>query len=99
VPEDTLHVYGCFEPAFYILTGLSSPSRFFAEFALLDSKVTYRRNEWLKERDEALKKSPPRFIICFTGIQKIIQARLGTRYKNIAQEERFVLLERYEGVD
>jgi hypothetical protein len=99
VPEDTLHVYGCFEPAFYILTGVSSPSRFFAEFALLDSKVTYRRNEWLKERDEALKKSPPRFIICFTGIQKIIQARLGTRYKNIAQEERFVLLERYEGVD
>lgn len=98
-PGDTLHVYGCFEPAFYILTGLSSPSRFFAEFALLDSKIKYRRNEWLTERDEALKRTPPRFIICFTGIHKIIQTRLNTRYKNVAQEERFVLLERYAGGD
>jgi hypothetical protein len=97
-PGDTMHVYGCFEPVLYTLTGMSSPSRFFAEFALIDSKLAYRRSEWIQERNNSLEKSPPRFIVCFKGNQTIINLKklLGKIYEEIERKKPFVLLEQCE---
>jgi hypothetical protein len=93
-PDDALHVEG-FEPVFYVLTGLRSPSRFFSEHVLQDPNLKYHRNEWLEEHNRALRKSMPQFFVTCTGNKsRNLMFLLKNDYHMIAKEESFLLFEK-----
>jgi hypothetical protein len=93
-PNDTLQVEG-FEPVFYVLTGLRSPSRFFYEYVLQDPNLKYHRDEWLKEHKYALRKSLPQFFVTFIGNKsRTLMFLLMNDYHMIGKEEPFLLFEK-----
>lgn len=92
-PGDELHVHG-FEPIPYVISGLRSPSRFFAEFPLFDPKLTYRRDEWTRAHLRALRERPPRFVVDFVYSRKHVAAWLASGYHVLGSVAQFVLLER-----
>jgi hypothetical protein len=92
-PNDTLHVEG-FEPVFYVLTGLRSPSRFFSEFVLQDPNLKYHRKEWLNEHKHALRKSLPQFFVTFIGNKsRTLIFLLLNDYQMKGREDPFMLFE------
>ena len=92
-PGDTLHVHG-FEPIPYVISGLRSPSRFFAEFPLIDPMLGYRRDEWILAHVHSLQAHPPRFIVDSTSQQARIRLWMSSGYRVVASADWFVLLER-----
>jgi len=91
--NDTFQVEG-FEPVFYVLTGLRSPSRFFYEYILQDPNLKYHRDEWLKEHQHALRKSLPQFFVTFIGNKsRTLMFLLMNDYHMIGKEEPFLLFE------
>jgi len=92
--NDTLHVEG-FEPVFYVLTGLRSPSRFFYEYILQDPNLKYHRDEWLEEHTHALRKSLPQFFVTFIGNKsRTMMFLLLNDYQMIGREDPFILFEK-----
>jgi hypothetical protein len=92
-PGDMLHVYG-FEPVPYVISGLRSPSRFFAEFPLIDPRLAYRRSDWLAQHLRSIADAPPRFVVDFDCERNRIQYRIEIGYRQRAKIARYVLLEK-----
>lgn len=92
-PGDGLHVHG-FEPIPYVITGLRSPSRFFAEFPLIDGALAYRRQEWATAHQISLELDPPRFVVDFSYRTDRISKRIAGGYHLKGRAAQFVLLER-----
>jgi hypothetical protein len=91
-PGDQLQVRG-FEPAIYAVSGLRSPSRFFAEFPLRDPALQYNRTTWSAEHAKTLMSHPPRFMVTFSHDTYDLRSLLKRGYLKIASAGRFVLLE------
>jgi hypothetical protein len=92
-PGDRLLVRG-FEPAIYTVSGLRSPTRFYSQLALEESRVTFAREKWVKEYRQAIVTDPPRFVIIGVGQAGRIGDLDTHGYRRAEQRGRLVIYER-----
>jgi hypothetical protein len=85
-PGDLLQVVS-FKPVPYLISGLRSPSRFFAPYLIEDPNFTWKKEEWLAEHQRAMTAHPPRFVIAFSD-------DLGPDYRQLRREGAYALFER-----
>lgn len=93
--RDQLHARG-FEPAYYVVSGLSSPARFVNETHFQEVREPFVR-AWQREQEERLRAAAPRF---FTGLidrPRDLRELVRRGYVPILRRGRHVLLERQGG--
>jgi hypothetical protein len=92
-PGDTLMVRG-YEPALYVVSGLSCPSRFEVEVPFVTDGMVYKRDEWRAEHEHDVWNAPTTFAVTFAGAQFDIDAIRARGYHEIARSYAQVALER-----
>ena len=83
-----------YEPAIYVVSGLSCPSRFASDIALWQPGITYKRREWTLEYERAVWGASPRFFVGL-ALNPDDCARIREHgYREIARDTDFIVFER-----
>ncbi len=95
-PDELVAVRG-FEQAIYTVARRRAPTRFFWTRWLTEPRRAYRREQWLAEDEQALRRRPPRFVVVSDRARKGPASRehFTTRgYVEVFRHGRLIVLER-----
>jgi hypothetical protein len=91
-PGDSLCMRG-FEPAINTLTGLRCPSRFVADFALVDPRLRYpMKKAWIAENERALQTHPPTFLVVTNKRPELKDLAFENGYKEVGKAGKYTVL-------
>jgi Glycosyltransferase family 87 len=91
-PGDTLCERG-FDPTINILTGTRCPSRFVADFALVDGRLRYpMKRGWITEHEKTLRDQPPTFLVVTSKRPGLKDEALELGYSEIGKAGKYTVL-------
>lgn len=91
-PGDSLCERG-FDPTINILTGTRCPSRFVADFALVDHRLRYpMKKAWITEHEKALREQPPNFLVVTSKRPELKSSALEKGYKEVGKAGKYTVL-------
>ncbi|HND32326.1 MAG TPA: glycosyltransferase 87 family protein [Myxococcota bacterium] len=91
-PGDTLCERG-FDPTINILTGTRCPSRFVADFALVDARLRYpMKKAWIIEHEKTLREQPPTMLVVTAKRPELKDNALKRGYKEVGKAGKYTVL-------